>query len=376
MLGRLRLPSFPGRGRRYPEPSHPYRNDFQRDRDRIIHSRAFRRLEGKTQVFAVGLSDHFRNRLTHTIEVAQVARTVATALQLNEEYTETLALAHDLGHPPFGHAGEGELNRHMRQYSASFEHNRHALRIVDVLEERYARFDGLNLTFEVREGIAKHSRELKPNVDPDWDELLPELRPPLEAQLLDAADEIAYNTADLDDAFSAGLITVDEIAEAVPAFGEITEAIDTQFPGATPRVRFWEVQRNLMNFLIGGLVSGTFEAAEQAGVQSVDDVRQYSRRIAALQPEAAAVSAQVKALLIDRVYSFPDVAEIRASAVEKVGQVFDYLMLHPDQVSPGYRACLAVNPVHRVVCDYLAGMTDNYFLRTYNSLLGEGATRA
>jgi dGTPase len=246
---------------------------------------------------------------------------------------------------------------------------------VDVLEERYARFDGLNLTFEVREGIAKHSRELTPHVDPDWDELMPELRPPLEAQLLDAADEIAYNTADLDDAFSAGLLTVDEIAEAVPAFGEITEAIDTQFPGASPRVRFWEVQRNLMNFLIGGLVGGTVQAAEEANVQTFEDVRTLDRRVAVMLPEAAAVAGQVKSLLIDRVYSFPDVADVRAAAVAKVGLVFQYLLEHPEQVSPGYRECLSFTPAHRVICDYLAGMTDGYFLRTYNSLLGEGATR-
>src|SRR5437763_16367792 len=151
MLGRLRLDVDRSRGRRYPEPPHPYRNDFQRDRDRVIHTRAFRRLEGKTQVFAAGLCDHFRNRLTHTIEVSQIARTVAVALELNEEYTETLGLAHDLGHPPFGHVGERELDRPMRKFGASFEHNRHSLRIVDLLEQRYARFDGLNLTFEVRE---------------------------------------------------------------------------------------------------------------------------------------------------------------------------------------------------------------------------------
>src|ERR1700761_1995676 len=181
MLDRLRLGPLDLRGRRFPEPSHPYRNNFQRDRDRVIHSRAFRRLEGKTQVFAKGLCDHFRNRLTHTIEVSQVARTVALALHLNEEYTETLALAHDLGHPPFGHSGERELDRQMHAFGASFEHNRHALRIVDLLEERYARFDGLNLTFEVREGIVKHSRELK--ADDELQDLLPGLRPPLEAQL-------------------------------------------------------------------------------------------------------------------------------------------------------------------------------------------------
>ncbi|HOL69843.1 MAG TPA: dNTP triphosphohydrolase, partial [Bryobacteraceae bacterium] len=187
-------------GRRYPEPPHPYRNDFQRDRDRIVHARAFRRLEDKTQVFTAGLSDHFRNRLTHTIEVAQIARTVAGVLGLNEDLTEALALAHDIGHPPFAHSGEEELNRQMSRFGERFDHNLHALRIVESFEQRYARFPGLNLTFEVREGIVKHSRDFAPGEYPELEEYLPGMRPPLEAQLIDLADEIAYNTADLDDA--------------------------------------------------------------------------------------------------------------------------------------------------------------------------------
>src|SRR5581483_7154220 len=211
MLGRLRLGPQNLRGRRFPEPPHPYRNDFQRDRDRVIHSRAFRRLEGKTQVFTAGSDDHTRNRLTHTIEVSQVARTVAAALGLNEEYTETLALAHDLGHPPFGHVGEQELDRQMRAFGSSFEHNLHALRIVDLLEQRYPRFDGLNLTFEVREGIVKHSREVEHGAESYLQEFLPGERPVLEAQLLDFADEIAYTSADLDDAFAAALISFEEL---------------------------------------------------------------------------------------------------------------------------------------------------------------------
>src|SRR5436309_6781059 len=206
------------RGRRYPEPPHPYRNDFQRDRDRIVHSRAFRRLEAKTQVFTPGLSDHFRNRLTHTIEVAQIARTLACVLQLDEDLTEALALAHDVGHPPFAHAGEEALDRQMRRFGERFDHNLHALRIVETFEQRYARFPGLNLTFEVREGIVKHSRDFGIGEHPELDEYLPGMRPPLEAQLIDLADEVAYNTADLDDAFSAGLLTPGQIAESVPAY--------------------------------------------------------------------------------------------------------------------------------------------------------------
>src|SRR5436305_2385090 len=193
MLARLRFLPAESRGRRYPEPPHPYRNDFQRDRDRIVHSRAFRRLEAKTQVFTPGLSDHFRNRLTHTIEVAQIARTLASVLQLDEDLTEALALAHDIGHPPFAHAGEEALDRQMQRFGERFEHNLHALRIVENFEQRYARFPGLNLTFEVREGIVKHSHDFESGERPEVEPYLPGFRPPLEAQLIDLADEVAYN---------------------------------------------------------------------------------------------------------------------------------------------------------------------------------------
>src|SRR5438105_11777781 len=195
------------RGRRYPEPQHPYRNDFQRDRDRVIHSRAFRRLEAKTQVFTGRFSDHFRNRLTHTLEVAQISRTIAGALGLNVDLVEALALVHDIGHPPFGHSGEKALDAAMREHGLYFDHNLHALRIVENFEQRYARFPGLNLTFEVREGIVKHSRDYAAGEEPRAEPYLPGLRPVIEAQLIDLADEVAYNTADLDDAFAAGLIT-------------------------------------------------------------------------------------------------------------------------------------------------------------------------
>src|SRR5207248_3563451 len=180
-LAALAVSADQSRGRRYPEPRHPYRNDFQRDRDRVVHSRAFRRLEAKTQVFDPGLSDHFRTRLTHTIEVAQIARTLANVLQLDEDLTEALALAHDIGHPPFAHAGERELNRQMQRFGEGFDHNLHALRIVESFEQPYARFPGLNLTFEVREGIVKHSRDFGPGEFPELDAYLPGVRPVLEA---------------------------------------------------------------------------------------------------------------------------------------------------------------------------------------------------
>lgn len=370
MLRRLRLASQSLRGRRFPELPHPYRNDFQRDRDRIIHSRAFRRLEGKTQVFAVGSNDHTRNRLTHTIEVSQVARTVAVTLGLNEEYTETLALAHDLGHPPFGHVGEKELNRQMQKFGDSFDHNLHALRIVDLLEERYPSFSGLNLTFEVREGIVKHSREIEADAEPGLQEFLPEKRPALEAQLLDIADEIAYGLADLDDSFAAGLISFEDLAQAVPQAAEFIETAETQYPGASDRVRFWEVQRRLMNLLIGGLIEGTRAASAEAGVESLEDVRGLPHRVAGFSQETAQTNRQIKQLLITRAYSGKHLIDERQTARTKLRALFEFLLEYPARVSAGYREHLEDTPAHRVVCDYLAGMTDAYLNRVHAGCLG------
>src|SRR5690242_10108766 len=220
------------RGRRYPEPQHSYRNDFQRDRDRVIHARAFRRLEAKTQVFTRRFSDHFRNRLTHTLEVAQIARTIAGQLDLNVDLVEALALVHDIGHPPFGHAGEKALDAAMRIHGESFDHNLHALRIVEDFELRYAAFRGLNLTFEVREGIIKHSRDYSPADYPQLGEYLLDLRPPLEAQLIDLTDEIGYDTADLDDGFEAHLLSLEQICAGLPVFQRFFNEVEKAYPGA------------------------------------------------------------------------------------------------------------------------------------------------
>src|ERR1700726_1660894 len=218
MLADYAVRAEQSRGRRISEPQHPYRNDFQRDRDRVIHSRAFRRLEAKTQVFTRRYSDHFRNRLTHTLEVAQISRTIAEQLGLNVDLVEALALVHDVGHPPFGHAGEKALDVAMREHGYFFDHNLHALRIVEDFELRYAAFRGLNLTFEVREGIIKHSRDYDAGQHPELAEYLLDQRPPLEAQLIDLTDEIAYNTADLDDGYEARLLTIEQIADGVDLF--------------------------------------------------------------------------------------------------------------------------------------------------------------
>ncbi|HEY2456174.1 MAG TPA: dNTP triphosphohydrolase, partial [Candidatus Acidoferrum sp.] len=253
------------RGRRFPEASHPYRSEYARDRDRIVHSRAFRRLEAKTQVFTSRFSDHFRNRLTHTLEVAQIARTVADALGLNSELVETLALVHDIGHPPFGHAGEKKLNELMKVHGAGFNHNLQALRIVEHFEHSYIGFDGLNLTFEVREGIVKHSRDYSVTEFPELSEYLLDLKPPLESQLVDWVDEIAYNTADLDDALEAGLLHLDVLGHEVPFFANFYDKVDRAFPEARPRLKFNEALRAVLDLLASDLIANTQRLVQQSG---------------------------------------------------------------------------------------------------------------
>jgi dGTPase len=370
MLAHLRFPVALTRGRRYPEPAHPYRNAFQRDRDRIIHSRAFRRLEAKTQVFSPGLSDHFRTRLTHTIEVAQIARTAASVLALDEDLTEALALAHDIGHPPFAHAGEEELDRQMARFGEHFDHNRHALRIVESFEQRYARFPGLNLTFEVREGMVKHSHDFGPGEWPGLEEYLPGLRPPLEAQLIDLADEVAYNTADLDDGFSAGLLTAAEVAAGVPRYAVLHEAIESRFAGATERERFHEALRRLIDILVSGLIEGSAAAATAAGVSDCDAVRRWPRRLAAFTPETASASQELKTILYRKVYSSPALADDRQKSMEMIGNLFRFFVDSPARLPEPYSRQARTQPVHRVVCDYIAGMTDGFLRRTYEQMAG------
>jgi dGTPase len=366
VLARLRFPVERSLGRRYPEQIHPYRNEFRRDRDRVVHARAFRRLENKTQVFTPGLSDHFRNRLTHTIEVSQIARTVSSVLGLNEDLTEALALAHDIGHPPFGHSGEAELDSMMRRFGERFEHNLHALRIIESFESPYPRFPGLNLTFEVREGIVKHSRDFAPGEIPELDEYLPGLRPPLEAQLIDLCDEIAYNTADLDDAYGAGLIVVDEACSAVGLFAELFETTEYQFPGLAERVRVKEIVRGLIDALVSGLMEGTVTAC--AGLADVDAVRLGPGRVARFTPDAAEASTQLKRFLRQSVYESDALVRARTDSVERIIGLFEFLLKHPDRMPAAYLEESNGEPLHRQVCDYIAGMTDGYFVRTCEQL--------
>ena len=370
-LRHLRFPTELSQGRRFAEPPHPYRNDYQRDRDRIIHSRAFRRLENKTQVFTAPASDHFRNRLTHTIEVAQIARTAAGALGLNEDLVEALALAHDLGHPPFGHAGEARLDEEMRRFGDGFDHNLHALRIVESFEQRYAAFPGLNLTFEVREGIVKHSRDYGAGAWPELAEYRLDQRPPLEAQLIDPADEAAYGCADLDDAYEAGLIQIDAVRQQVTLFDHLWTMAGKRWLKASERQMFNQTLRQLLDALVSGLIYGARAGVEQAGLRTLEDVRCFPQRVVHLAEEAAAASRQLKAFLHQQVYNSPALREYKRGNGEKVGELFRHFVESPELLPAAYQARAGREPAHRVVCDYIAGMTDNYLLRLYEEATSE-----
>jgi dGTPase len=364
------------RGRRHPEPRHPYRNDYARDRDRVIHSRAFRRLEAKTQVFTTRYSDHFRNRLTHTLEVAQIARTVAGALDLNADLAEALALVHDIGHPPFGHAGERKLDELLRLYGDGFDHNLQALRIVEDFEQRYLDFPGLNLTFEVREGIIKHSRDYDAKDYPDLAEYLLDLRPPLEAQLIDFVDEIAYNTADLDDGHEAKLLEVETIRAEVPLFARFYEDVDRSHPAGLEKLKFNEAAKRVLDYLATDLIENTRAKAASSRARSVEDVRREARRIAGFSAVVTTKNAELKRFLTARLYSHPTIVGDRERSVEALGELFEFYMAHPEAMPKGYAELAQHRPRQRVACDYIAGMTDHYLLRLHAELLGSGQARS
>jgi dGTPase len=358
------------RGRRWPETPHPYRNDYARDRDRIIHSRAFRRLEAKTQVFTSRYSDHFRNRLTHTIEVAQIARTVASALGLNSDLAEALALVHDIGHPPFGHAGERRLDLLMRPLGGSFDHNLHALRIVEQFEQRYPDFPGLNLTFEVREGIVKHSREFTAVEFPDLAEYELDLRPPLEAQIMDAVDAIAYNIADLDDGFESHLLDINVLCEELPPFAETYARVERAYPEARNQLKFNETIKRILDRLATDLISHTESRVRASGASSLDEIRRAAERFATFSPEGARLSALLKAFLHRRLYDNTLIVEERDRSVDALEYLFRHYMAHPETMPIYYTRQAEREPLQRVVCDYIAGMTDDFMLRQFRAVAG------
>jgi dGTPase len=363
------------RGRRFPETPHRYRSEYARDRDRIVHARAFRRLEAKTQVFTTRFSDHFRNRLTHTLEVSQIARTVATALGLNSELVEALALVHDIGHPPFGHAGERKLNELMKQHGGRFNHNLHALRIVEQFEQRYPDHPGLNLTFEVREGIIKHSRDYT-GKEAEWPELaeyLLDLRPPLEAQLIDWVDEIAYNTADLDDALEAELLDLKVLARDVPIFGEAYERVNAKYESVIEKLKFNDALKIVLDQLVTDLIETTSARVREAGVRAVDDVRKFAKRIAGFSPALAQRNAELKRFLFANIYERPIITEDRDRSVRCLAELFEYYFSSPGSMPATYEQMAQVEPRHVIVCDYIAGMTDQFLLRQHHHVFGDTA---
>lgn len=373
-LAAVAMDASRSRGRRWPEPAHPYRGEYARDRDRVIHSRAFRRLEAKTQVFTTRYSDHFRNRLTHTIEVAQIARTVAEALGLNTDLAEALGLVHDIGHPPFGHAGEARLNELMREYGDSFDHNLHALRIVEQFEQRYLDFPGLNLTFEVREGIVKHSHDYSPADFSELAEYELDLRPPVESQLMNAVDEIAYNCADLDDGFEAHLLHIDMLKQELPFLAGIYDEVDRGHPGGRTKLKIGETIKRLLDHLATDLIEQTADQIAASGAQDTDDIRRLPRRLAGFSPRMAAINTGLKSFLYRRLYDHPTIVEERDRSVNALEQLFRYYLAHPESMPEYYSELAEREPPHRIVCDYIAGMTDHFLLRQHRELIGVPAS--
>ncbi len=353
------------RGRQFKEENHPFRTPFQRDRDRVIHSSAFRRLEYKTQVFVYHEGDHYRTRLTHTIEVAQISRTIARALGLNEDLAEAIALAHDLGHPPFGHSGEKVLNRLMQAHGG-FEHNAHSLRIVEVLEQRYPGFDGLNLTFEVREGIAKHRSE---HDHPDPDKRYDDGSPCLEAQIVDIADEIAYNNHDIDDGLHSDMLSAEDLLE-VELWRKNLEEVKGSNSGADFKVLKYQTIRRIINQQVTDLVDTAEEAIKENGILTIDDVRARKTPIAHFSPGMHEMNKQLKIFLNNNLYRHHRVIRMADKAERIIKELFSAYLREPRLLPP--LTCSLIGDrgekKHRVICDYIAGMTDRFALGEYKKL--------
>jgi dGTPase len=357
--------SAPLLSRAFPAPSHASRTAFQRDRERIVQARAFRRLAGKTQVFTSRASDHFRSRLTHTIEVAQIARHVACALSLNEDLAEALALVHDIGHPPFGHAGERALDRALQRHGLRFDHNIHALRIVEHFEQRYASHRGLNLTLAVREGIIKHSRDYTSHDHPELAPYYLDQAPPLEAQIIDLADEIAYLTADLDDGIESGLLAIDHLRDHVRVLARCFAQVEEQHAGVDDKYLFHEALQLMQNILTDDLIANTRANLETHSLATLDDIRLHKARIATFSAEVESERLQEKQYLYDHLYTCPELTIEHDKAEEVVTALFDFWMDSPGELPEGYLAEVPAEGLPRVVADYIAGMTDAYILLQY-----------
>jgi len=361
LLAPYGMRSARSRGRRHPEQEHPLRTCFQRDRDRVIHSSSFRRLEYKTQVFVNHEGDNYRTRLTHSLEGAQIGRTVARALGLNEELTECLVLGHDLGHTPFGHSGERVMDELMKDHGG-FEHNRQTLRILETLERRYLRFPGLNLTWEVREGIIKHRPDSDATAPAEY---LPGQSPTLEAQLVDFVDEIAYNNHDIDDGLSSGMFTVEQI-RTVALFREIHDGIDRT--GDDERVVRHQVVRAIIDRCTQDLIESSLRTLGEVGAATVDDVRTAGRRLIGYSPGMTARVRELKEFLLHNMYRHYRVVRMGNKAGRILRDLFRSYVNEPGQLPPRFQDQIDRDGVYRVVCDYIAGMTDRFAVDEHQKL--------
>jgi dGTPase len=344
------------RGRRFAQKAHPYRSDFERDRDRIIHCSAFRRLEGKTQVFMPGLDDHYRTRLTHTIEVSQIGRTIARALGLNEYLTEAICLAHDLGHSAFGHAGESVLNK-LTKDVGGFEHNAQALRVVDLLEHPYPDFPGLNLMFETRLGLAKHHSPY----DRPGDDIFTEHNCSLEGQAADIADRIAYNCHDLEDALRAGLIEAGQL-EDIELFEQAQRHIDAQRMNDST-VRRTRTVKAIIDELVSEVIKTSRENIEQADIKKVDAVYEREKKLIGLSEQGEANLERLEKFLLSNVYEHDFLVKIGRQVKELLGRLFEHFVKKPELMPDYFQGLIAQEGLERTVCDYIAGMTDRYCLK-------------
>jgi len=361
LLAPYGMRSARSRGRRHPEPEDPLRTCYQRDRDRIIHSSSFRRLEYKTQVFVNHEGDNYRTRLTHSLEGAQIGRSAARALGLNEELTECLVLGHDLGHTPFGHSGERAMDQLMKDHGG-FEHNAQTLRILEVLEERYPGFPGLNLTWEVREGVIKHQQDSDARAPAEY---APGQSPTLEAQLVDFVDEIAYNNHDIDDGLASGMFT----PESIRAVGLFREAHDEVLAeGIDERIMRHQVVRRIINRCIRDLLETTRRQVEAARISSVEDVRGAGRRLVGYSDDMAARVRELKEFLFRNMYRHYRVVRMGDKAGRIVRDLFESFVGEPLQLPPHYYERVEHEGAHRVVCDYIAGMTDRFALDEHRKL--------
>ena len=358
------------RGRQYSEPSPAHRSEYQRDRDRIIHSAAFRRLEYKTQVFVNHEGDLFRTRLTHSIEVAQIARSASRALSLNEDLVEAISLAHDLGHTPFGHAGQDALNECMKDYGG-FEHNLQSLRVVELLEERYAEFPGLNLTFEAREGILKHcSVKVAKTLGDIGKRFIDKTHPGLEAQLTNIADEIAYNNHDVDDGLRYGLIEVEEL-RGLKVFARQHDVVLKTYPDLAPRRVIHETIRRMINYLVVDLIENSQRLIQESGVNSIDEVRHAGQGLVAYSEAVREESLDLKRFLRKQLYNHYRVRRMSQKSVRMLKEMFRAFLDDPLLLPPQYQEKVGQQTgagAARVVSDYIAGMTDRFALLEYQRL--------